>query len=269
MSKLTTLATALVLMVLASAAPALAQQEDGEEFVVESGDTLSSVAGELYDDAGRWEPLFEANRDRIGDPDQIFPGQILRIPSTDEEPAAMPSPQYAGPETPPPAPVSPPEEETAAPAPSGTAMSLSVPALGVSGVPVIDENSEAALTAGSMHLPGTGFPWQEGSNTYIAGHRVGYPGTPSDRVFYDLPSLGAGDEVVLTDADGRSYTYAVTEMFAVAPSDTWVTAPVDGRDVVTLQTCTESVDDWTTIGPSLMASGPDSGRLIVRADRVF
>ncbi len=77
-----------------------------------------------------------------------------------------------------------------------------------------------------------------------------------------------GDEVLLTDADGRSYTYAVTEVFAMSPSDTWVTAPVEGRDVVTLQTCTESVDDWTTIGPRLMASGPYSGRLIVRADRV-
>ncbi|MDP9456389.1 MAG: sortase [Actinomycetota bacterium] len=267
MSKWTTLAAALVLMVLASAAPALAQQEGGDRFVVESGDTLSGVAEELYDDAERWEALFEANRDRIGDPDRIFPGQVLRVPSTDEGPTATPSPRSAAPEDAPPAPVSPPEEE-AAPAPSGTAMSLSVPALGVSGVPVIDENSEAALTAGAMHLPGTGFPWQGGANTYIAGHRVGYPGTPSDRVFYDLPSISMGDEVLLTDADGRSYTYAVTEVFAVSPSDTWVTAPVEGRDVVTLQTCTESVDDWTTIGPRLMASGPDSGRLIVRADRV-
>ncbi|MDP9439391.1 MAG: class E sortase, partial [Actinomycetota bacterium] len=154
-------------------------------------------------------------------------------------------------------------------APSSSAMNLSVPALGISGVPVIDENSEAALTAGAMHLPGTGFPWQgEGSNTYVAGHRIGYPGTPSDRVFYDLPSMRQGDEVVLTDADGRDYTYAVTEMFAVSPPDTYVTSPIAGRDVVTLQTCTETVEDWTTIGPGVRSSGPGSGRLIVRADRV-
>ena len=166
-------------------------------------------------------------------------------------------------------PASPLQEEEAAPAPSSNAMSLSVPALGISGVPVVDENSEAALTAGTMHLPGTGFPWQgEGSNTYIAGHRVGYPGTPSDRVFYDLPTIREGDEVTLTDADGRDYTYAVTEIFAVSPSDTYVTSPIAARDIVTLQTCTESVDDWTTIGPRLMSSGPNSGRLIVRADRV-
>ena len=158
------------------------------------------------------------------------------------------------------------EEEVAA-APSDPTMYLSVPALGISGTPVIDENSEAALTAGTMHLPGTGFPWQDGSNTYIAGHRIGYPGTPSDRIFYDLPSMSMGDEVTLTDANGETYTYAVSEMFAVTPFDTWVTGPT-GSDTVTLQVCTETPDDWFTIGPRLMSSGPESGRLIVRADRV-
>ena len=294
MSKLTTLITALVLLVLASTAPAQAQEGGSPDagaavdgtFVVGSGETLSSIAGKLYGDTERWKLLFEANRDRVGDPDLIFPGQVLLVPLEQSPiPAAAPEPiaetpaaeteqaagsaggaaanQYEQPTT------DASQQEEAAPAPSGNAMSLNVPALGLSSIPVIDENSEAALTAGAMHLPGTGFPWQgEGSNTYVAGHRVGYPGTPSDRVFYDLPSLQEGDEVVLTDADGRDYTYAVTEMFAVSPSDTWVTSPVAGRDVVTLQTCTETVDDWTTIGPRLMSSGPESGRLIVRADRV-
>ena len=158
-------------------------------------------------------------------------------------------------------------EEVAAAAPSDPTMYLSVPALGISGTPVIDENSEAALTAGTMHLPGTGFPWQEGANVYIAGHRVGYPGTPSDRIFFDLPSISMGDEVVLTDANGEAYSYAVSEMFAVTPFDTWVTGPT-GTDTVTLQVCTETPDDWFTIGPKLMSSGPESGRLIVRAARL-
>ena len=74
--------------------------------------------------------------------------------------------------------------------------------------------------------------------------------------------------MTINDDDGRVYVYAVTENFAVSPSDTYVTSPIAGRDVVTLQTCTESVDDWTTIGPRLLSSGPDSGRLIVRADRI-
>ncbi len=157
-------------------------------------------------------------------------------------------------------------DEEVADAPADTTMYLSVPSLGISGTPVIDENSEAALTAGTMHLPGTGFPWQPGSNTYIAGHRVGFPGTGSDRIFFDLPTIAAGDEVTLTDANGETYTYAVSEIFAVTPFDTWVTAPT-GTDTVTLQVCTETPDDWFTIGPSLMSSGPESGRLIVRATR--
>lgn len=159
------------------------------------------------------------------------------------------------------------EDEEVANAPSDPTMYLSVPALGISGTPVIDENSEAALTAGTMHLPGTGFPWIEGSNTYIAGHRIGYPGTPSDRIFYDLPLMSIGDEVTLTDSNGATYNYAVSEMFAVTPFDTWVTGPT-GTDTVTLQVCTETPEDWFTIGPSLMSSGPESGRLIVRANRV-
>ena len=159
------------------------------------------------------------------------------------------------------------EDEEVAIGPSDPTMYLSVPSLGISGTPVIDENSEAALTAGTMHLPGTGFPWQDGANTYIAGHRVGYPGTPSDHIFYNLPSMSMGDEVTLTDSNGDTYTYAVSEMFAVTPFDTYVTGPT-GTDTVTLQVCTETPEDWFTIGPNLMSSGPESGRLIVRATRV-
>ncbi|MDP9480849.1 MAG: hypothetical protein M3R38_35160 [Actinomycetota bacterium] len=47
-----------------------------------------------------------------------------------------------------------------------------------------------------------------------------------------------------------------------------MTSPVAGRDVATLRARTETVDDWTTIGPKLMSSGPGSGRLMVLADRV-
>ena len=150
-------------------------------------------------------------------------------------------------------------------APADTAMYLSVPKLGISGAQVVD--GEAGLELGAMHLPGTGFPWIAGSNTYIAGHRVGFPGTGSDRIFYSLPSLAPGDAVMLTDSNGTVYEYRVSEVFAVTPVDTWVTAPT-GSDTVTLQVCTETPEDWWTIGPRLMSSGPESGRLVVRADRV-
>ncbi len=47
---------------------------------VQSGDSLSRIAKDVYGDASRWEAIFEANRDQIDDPDKIFPGQVLRLP---------------------------------------------------------------------------------------------------------------------------------------------------------------------------------------------
>ena len=149
--------------------------------------------------------------------------------------------------------------------PPNSAMTLSVPKLGISGA--IVAGGEAGLELGVQHLDGTGFPWQPGSNTYLAGHRVGFPGTGSDRIFYSLPAMSAGDEITLQDSIGQVYTYRVSNVFAVTPYDLWVTAPT-GKDIVTLQVCTETPDDWWTIGPSLMSSGPESGRLIVQGERV-
>src|SRR5215217_2863455 len=121
-------------------------------------------------------------------------------------------------------------------APADTMMYLSVPAMGISDIPVVEGITEASLSQGAGHMPGTGYPWVPGSNTYIAGHRIGYPGTPSDHVFWNLPNLVQGDEILLTDSNGTTYTYAVSEIFEVSPTDLSVTAPTGG-DVVSLQTC--------------------------------
>lgn len=50
--------------------------------VVQPGETLSGIAASepLYIGEG-FGPIFEANRDIIADPDLIYPGQVLRIPS--------------------------------------------------------------------------------------------------------------------------------------------------------------------------------------------
>jgi len=148
----------------------------------------------------------------------------------------------------------------AASAPSDTTMSLEVPAIGLS-APVYEGTGEDSLSAGTGHLSGTGYPWISGSNTYIAGHRVGYPGTASDYVFWDLPSLQIGDEVFLTDANGKTYTYAVSEILEVPITDLSVTTPV-GRDVVSLQTCIEDYGDYWSEGPNWKV------RYVVRADKV-
>jgi sortase A len=146
-------------------------------------------------------------------------------------------------------------------APADTMMSLSVPAMGVSDIPVVEGVTEASLSQGAGHVPGTGYPWVPGSNTYIAGHRIGYPGTPSDHVFWNLPNLGQGDQILLTDSNGTTYTYAVSEIFEVSPTDLSVTAPTGG-DVVSLQTCIEDYGDYWTPGPNWFV------RYVVRAERV-
>jgi sortase A len=161
------------------------------------------------------------------------------------------------------------KEEAAPPAPEDPTLYLTVPRLGIYGHTVRNDDSQWALDLGAIKEPETGFPWQKGyTNTYIVGHRVGWPGTESYYQFYNLPAMREGDVVYLADTNGTVYTYQVTEVFAVSSWETWVTKPIPGRDVVTLQTCTESLTDRWTLGPNLFSAGPNSGRLIVRADRV-
>ena len=48
-------------------------------YTVQSGDTLSKIAKDHYGSANAWTRIFEANRDKIKDPDLIYPGQIFTI----------------------------------------------------------------------------------------------------------------------------------------------------------------------------------------------
>lgn len=48
--------------------------------VVKSGDTLSKIAKQYYDDAGRYMEIFNANTDKLSDPNKIKVGQELVIP---------------------------------------------------------------------------------------------------------------------------------------------------------------------------------------------
>src|SRR5215207_7328301 len=155
------------------------------------------------------------------------------------------------------------EPAPAAPvAPADTTMYLSVPARGISDIPVVEGTTEASLSVGAGHFIGSGYPWVPNSNTYIAGHRLGYPGTPSDHVFYNLPNLVEGDQIFLTDSNGTTYTYAVREILEVPRNDLSVTNTVPSRDVVSLQTCIENFGDYWTEGPNWFV------RYVVRADRV-
>jgi sortase A len=138
----------------------------------------------------------------------------------------------------------------------GAIMSLTINVLGVHNVPVFDSDAHWALANGVAHEPQTSLPWASAPqrNVYLAGHRLGWPGTGSYHVFYDLDKLAKGDEILLRDRQSRTYRYRVSEVFVTNPTDTGVMGQVRGRDMVTLQTCTPI--------PTF------EKRLIVRADRI-
>ena len=62
-----------------SDAPAASAASD--TYTVKSGDSLSRIAKHVYGDAKQWHRIYEANRDKIKNPDLIQPGWVLTIPS--------------------------------------------------------------------------------------------------------------------------------------------------------------------------------------------
>ena len=150
----------------------------------------------------------------------------------------------------------------AIPTPPTNDLWMSIPALGLYDNYVTNTDAHSALDYGAIKLPGSGFPWQDNSNTYIAAHRLGWPGTASYHQFYNLPLLGEGDVIYLGDVNGTTYTYEVTDFKEITPDENWVTAPQAGRDMISLQTCIENFGDYWTMGPNWYV------RYIVQADRV-
>jgi nucleoid-associated protein YgaU len=55
-------------------------QPQSQFYEVKSGDTLSKIAKQFYGDANKYSAIFEANKPMLKDPDEIYPGQTLRIP---------------------------------------------------------------------------------------------------------------------------------------------------------------------------------------------
>jgi sortase A len=117
-------------------------------------------------------------------------------------------------------------------------VTLTVPKLGLEDVAVATGASQKELDReGIIHLQGTGVPWQEGSNTFIVGHALGFMYTRVPYVFYELEKLEPGDEIIAEDPNGQEYVFRVYDRMTVRPADYWVTYPEDGRTIISLQTC--------------------------------
>ncbi len=52
----------------------------GRTHVVQKGDTFSKLARQYYNDAGKWKKIWEANRNRVPDPNKLEIGTKLVIP---------------------------------------------------------------------------------------------------------------------------------------------------------------------------------------------
>lgn len=112
----------------------------------------------------------------------------------------------------------------------GTALArLSVPAAGVHDDVVVQGTDELRLESGPGHYSASPLPGDPG-NVAIAGHRTTWL-----RPFYNLQDVHPGDPITLQVA-GLTYTYRVTRVFAVLPSDVAVLAPLRGW-WLTLTTC--------------------------------
>lgn len=133
-------------------------------------------------------------------------------------------------------------DEEQANAPEDKSLKLTVPKMeriDNSNIPTGEGTREALFrNNAAVHLKGTGYPWEEEANVYIAGHRLGYPGTDSYLAFNDIEALQNGDEVLLEDSEGTEYTYEVFNTVVVEPTNLSVLDTVEGKNIVSLQSCT-------------------------------
>lgn len=76
----------LMLPLVAPGARAVALKADAPDtYVVQPGDTLWSIAGRYLEDPWRWREVWRGNN--LGDPNRIFPGDVLRLSIRDGQPS--------------------------------------------------------------------------------------------------------------------------------------------------------------------------------------
>ena len=64
-----------------SLAPAKPAAPEAKTYTVQPGDTLSKIAKQFYGNANAYMKIFDANRDKLSDPNKIQVGQVLKIPN--------------------------------------------------------------------------------------------------------------------------------------------------------------------------------------------
>jgi hypothetical protein len=60
--------------------PRIETPERPTKYVVKKGDTLWKIAGKVYGNPLKWPRIYRANKDKIKNPNRIYPNQVLVIP---------------------------------------------------------------------------------------------------------------------------------------------------------------------------------------------
>lgn len=130
----------------------------------------------------------------------------------------------------------------------GVIGSLTIPKIGLD-LPIYHGVSDESLTRGVGHIPSTTLPiGGPSTHSVLTGHR----GLPSAELFTRLDELHPGDVFVI-DVLGRKLAYRVYGIDTVLPNELDSLAVQQGRDLVTLVTCTPY--------------GVNTHRLLVHAER--
>jgi sortase A len=117
-------------------------------------------------------------------------------------------------------------------------------------LPIYHGTSDGVLQVAAGHLEGSSLPvGGAGTHAVISAHR----GLPSAKLFTNLDELEVGDTFTITVLD-RVLTYEVDQISIVLPTETDLLQSVEGKDYVTLMTCTPY--------------GINTHRLLVRGKRI-
>jgi NitT/TauT family transport system substrate-binding protein len=68
----------------AQASVQTSRSSGAQQYTVKAGDTLSKLAGQFYNAPERWDRIYDANREQLKNPNYIYIGMKLMIPSDDK-----------------------------------------------------------------------------------------------------------------------------------------------------------------------------------------
>lgn len=116
---------------------------------------------------------------------------------------------------------------------NGMMGSLEIPKIGVN-LPIYHGTDESVLAKNVGHLQGSSLP-VGGSNTraVLTAHR----GLPTAKLFTRLDEMEKGDQFFLK-VGNETLAYEVRKIEVITPDDADQLDPVEGKDMVTLLTCT-------------------------------